>query len=854
MATPALKVIDSNDSVARQREKINTNFSRLGVPQLATGFVADNNNQDIGIDYNASTRKITLDGTFKAYHQGVLIPELTNGWVSSAHANDIVYPLMTNLITNGDFSGGVTGWSLATMTTVSSTGNEYIGIATAINGRIQQPVATVSGHMVYRSAMVKSTSSLVGIGTGTSRLKNHSGSGNYELLSIVSSEGATLWTSIIDGRSSAWTNTYVKYVMTLDLTALYGSGKEPTAAQMDAILASSNFTNSWFDGTVAAKTYTYFLRHDGTQFLFDTTPWDIEKDTLIASVQYGASLKIVCRECHGVDMPGIVHKRMHDELGTGRVPNGTIFSNWVADSTTAANRRPYISGVTLADEDLETAVPNLSTNSYCVRYLTGSTANGTRTFLTAQTDIVKLSGNQPYYNEWTGSAWTDTLFPNNHYGKLFVVAIPAAKNADSQAVRFMFVQPQTTSLDISVIRAISSSDIKHGDPTSLVSEYNFIGEVIIHYTSSNWVIKELNVLTGNRVQQTKTSAGYGLATATTDGLMSSTDFMKLQDTLYDADKILSITVGSGKDYATLNEAIATLPPNLGGTEVTITVDAGTYTDNVWLENYYNGAIIINGAALDGSNNATTTLSTIVITRCTAYIRFTNFKLSGGYDNGTSYGYVSALVDDSQYVNLTSVQVTYSTAVANSSSFFVSANSGVYMGSYCKCGTAPYGVRVTSLSDVYIGSAFAFGTHSVAPAIVNVGSTLHVDTYSTAGIVTATGGSVLAAGGLFGDSMTYTDGVCSFSGNMIAFRSLGLAIIAGLFTVKTTQSIAADTSVTLGTFSIGANLASTALNTYRAQNSYSMAYINTTGGITFRSGLSIAAGGTMFVSGVYPIAH
>lgn len=39
----------------------------------------------ITVSYNSTTRKITLTGTFSAYWQGVLIAELTDGWVSAAH-------------------------------------------------------------------------------------------------------------------------------------------------------------------------------------------------------------------------------------------------------------------------------------------------------------------------------------------------------------------------------------------------------------------------------------------------------------------------------------------------------------------------------------------------------------------------------------------------------------------------------------------------------------------------------------------------------------------------------------------------------------------------------------------------
>ena len=43
-----------------------------------------------------------------------------------------------------------------------------------------------------------------------------------------------------------------KNVFATDLTASFGAGSEPTAAQMDAIM--QHYPNSWFDGTVTANT------------------------------------------------------------------------------------------------------------------------------------------------------------------------------------------------------------------------------------------------------------------------------------------------------------------------------------------------------------------------------------------------------------------------------------------------------------------------------------------------------------------------------------------------------------------------------------------------------------------------
>jgi hypothetical protein len=64
----------------------------------------------------------------------------------------------------------------------------------------------------------------------------------------MSASTAAFMVKVHDLRASAWDKFYVDNVLALDLTAIFGSGNEPTLAEMDRMLAK--FPNSWFDGTV----------------------------------------------------------------------------------------------------------------------------------------------------------------------------------------------------------------------------------------------------------------------------------------------------------------------------------------------------------------------------------------------------------------------------------------------------------------------------------------------------------------------------------------------------------------------------------------------------------------------------
>lgn len=169
----------------------------------------------------------------------------------------------TNLVVNGDFSAGAAGWNANNCTLVSVSSNELITIATAQNGRYAHNLGIISGHKYYCSAWAKATSNLVRLDLNLSINKAHSGNGQYELLSLIYAAQTTETVSlrVQDARTSGWDNVAQKYFFSLDLTARFGPGNEPTAAEMDAIM--SYWPNSWFDGTEnlaqASKMLPYLL-------------------------------------------------------------------------------------------------------------------------------------------------------------------------------------------------------------------------------------------------------------------------------------------------------------------------------------------------------------------------------------------------------------------------------------------------------------------------------------------------------------------------------------------------------------------------------------------------------------------
>jgi hypothetical protein len=163
----------------------------------------------------------------------------------------------TNLLTNGNFINGMVGWS-SVSSSCTILGNAISVLPSAQWGGISfsSRFNTLANHVYYCSAIINSSSTLI-------KLTLEKMSSPWTILGLKyvtipnSSEhisfNATASTDLTDvafrandGRATGWTAWTFTNVLLIDLTAIFGAGKEPTAAQVDAMLAQ--YANSWFDG------------------------------------------------------------------------------------------------------------------------------------------------------------------------------------------------------------------------------------------------------------------------------------------------------------------------------------------------------------------------------------------------------------------------------------------------------------------------------------------------------------------------------------------------------------------------------------------------------------------------------
>lgn len=185
--------------------------------------------------------------------------------VSDAGTNNTVRPpgsdigsvSVTNVLANSNFTSA-SGWQASNKT---AAGNIFTWRANFQLDQMLGYFPSLLGHKYYFRAQVQAASPNVALhaaslpsstqGSNQKVLKSHTGAGGWEVLSGVASmtppkadQSAFV---IQDNSASGWADIKVRYAVVIDLTATFGQGREPSAAEMDALLAtfpSAHFTGS----------------------------------------------------------------------------------------------------------------------------------------------------------------------------------------------------------------------------------------------------------------------------------------------------------------------------------------------------------------------------------------------------------------------------------------------------------------------------------------------------------------------------------------------------------------------------------------------------------------------------------
>ena len=268
------------------------------------------------------------------------------------------------------------------------------------------------------------------------------------------------------------------------------------------------------DPIPGSPTTPMFLYYNGSSFLWSSTVWSFDM-LQIAYVYFdgAGNFRFAQRECHGL-MGYETHGEFHYTIGT-YLRSGGDLQNYVLNSTTVADRRPDSVATLVADEDLESLISAKTDKLYTILNLTGAT--GAVNFTVDSADIVLLNGNQPYYNQWTGTTWQQTLMSNNNYMTMWRMVIPTTDDTGSKKYRYVWVQGQSqgtlTSQQALTVQGLNLSAI-----LNLTPEFVFVSKAIIRYSSGNWTISQVDKLTGTKQSTIVTQGAYLTAVTTDDSL------------------------------------------------------------------------------------------------------------------------------------------------------------------------------------------------------------------------------------------------------------------------------------------------------------------------------------------------
>lgn len=322
----------------------------------------------------------------------------------------------------------------------------------------------------------------------------------------------------------------------------------------------------------------YFLYStDGKNFTWATTPWSFS-DVWIAFAWHGTLDKFAINETHGL-MPWQAHQEFHQVNGTYRTAGGTL-GDYVLDSTVAAERRPTVAEMTVKDEDLTTINPALTSSLYTQELLTGAGLVG---FAVDAADIVPLNGAIPYFNEFVSPNWVQTPMANNSYMSVWLVGAPASADSDSQDYRYLWKQGQTSGTLIGQQNLVPA-DLSLGNFTDLFTEFIFTAKVIIRFTSGNWIIVEVEDLTGTRASSVSSPSGNFLSVVATDDTLTGNG--TASDPLGVLSSKANLTPANG-ETATLDIAANydyTITPS--GSSFTFELDNIPASGIAWSETFY----------------------------------------------------------------------------------------------------------------------------------------------------------------------------------------------------------------------------------------------------------------------------
>ena len=596
----------------------------LSVPTTTTlmgeaGFRLPYANQTITSDFASKVSGRTWENPNKLY---------------DCESNILEFPYpdgtATNIVTNGDFTNGTTGWSNIT----AIVDGRASKLATAQFASISQLKTTITGNKYYVSADIETDVS------SKIYLKFGQGTDAYaysptlqKVSSIITATTTSTLLEIGDSRASAWSTYYVDNIIVINLTATFGAGNEPTQGQCNVIFAA------WFDSSSPLSVPA------NTTIIEVSSQTDIDK----IKTQDGISYTVTTSE-NGkrAQVPLIldVIKIVERKLGC-KIPAKTTAekATWMKNNISTMTCKVYCHG------------SSPTGNKASVSYYTSAA------FATAVTNT-----------QSTPTLTTLTISPSyiSPTGTIYAIAYADASDGITPSV----INVDYASLDIKFSdKIVICSENSIGTSSSIVLSDDFASKLKGDVASNPNIIRYKEGTIASR--NTEFVPGTGTEIESTSGAYNYSGLSKLDATL---SSYATSTSGKGAGYIISYNAISEFEQKYGSISAIDKVaylksNLGTIVGNVWT--YGSLASGGNSATFAVWNSVALTFTTIGSVNTTSAVT----KISGGSASVS----IANMIDSSGWVHFlihsAASDETASTIFVDYCSLDLSLASGMYPSGY-----------------------------------------------------------------------------------------------------------------------------------------------------------------------------
>lgn len=355
-----------------------------------------------------------------------LKPNLVGYW--SGQKRDNVYYPLTNLVTNGNFANGTMGWSASGINagSVSTQVDGVVGTyaqfaANEVASGIVQPIGLTAGHIYYFTARLKTSVLRVSVrlyadGAFKAILIYTDASTFTRLSAIRTSDGTENRLLICAEASSGDRIIGATDILCHDLTAIFGAGNEPTAAEMDAILAADG--TPYWDGT-----RNVLCNPNGKYYWYDAS--GNGRHMKMSNLAYAAGSNL---DANGFDVDGLDDYGSIADSAATRLTGGGTLCAWI---------KPRTSGE-ISGKIIDKSVDTTGTSGYTLRYATPRTIainiNGSVGLTLSSQNVITFNrwqlvaatfnatGRHIYINgvDVTASGGTETALPPDVAGSIVI--------------------------------------------------------------------------------------------------------------------------------------------------------------------------------------------------------------------------------------------------------------------------------------------------------------------------------------------------------------------------------------------------------------------------------------------------